>query len=40
MAEFDAIRGLAGVGAYLLHRDPDDAALEPSWGTWSGSPTR
>jgi hypothetical protein len=27
MAEFDAIRGLAGVGAYLLHHDPDGTAL-------------
>lgn len=27
MAEFDAIRGLAGVGAYLLRRDPYGAAF-------------
>lgn len=32
MAEFDAIRGLAGVGAYLLHRDPDSAALRAILG--------
>lgn len=32
MAEFDAIRGLAGVGAYLLHRDPDGAALRAILG--------
>jgi hypothetical protein len=27
MAEFDTIRGLAGIGAYLLHHDPDGPAL-------------
>lgn len=27
MAEFDTIRGLAGVGAYLLHHDPAGTAL-------------
>lgn len=27
MAEFDTIRGLAGVGAYLLHHDPDGSAI-------------
>jgi hypothetical protein len=27
MAEFDTIRGLAGLGAYLLHHDPDGTAL-------------
>jgi len=27
MAEFDTIRGLAGVGAYLLHHDPGGTAL-------------
>ncbi|MBB5808830.1 hypothetical protein F4560_008598 [Saccharothrix ecbatanensis] len=27
MAEFDGIRGLAGVGAYLLHHDPGGTAL-------------
>ncbi|MGW5049753.1 lanthionine synthetase C family protein [Actinokineospora sp. NPDC004072] len=27
MAEFDAIRGLAGIGAYLLHHDPGSTAL-------------
>lgn len=32
MAEFDALRGLAGVGAYLLHRDPDGAALRAVLG--------
>lgn len=26
MAEFDTIRGLAGVGAYLRHQVPDSAA--------------
>jgi len=28
MAEFDVIRGLAGVGMYLLHRDPADCLLK------------
>jgi lantibiotic biosynthesis protein len=32
MAEFDAIRGLAGVGAYLLHHDPDGSALRAVLG--------
>jgi len=27
MAEFDTMRGLAGVGAFMLHHDPDGAAL-------------
>lgn len=27
MAEFDTIRGLAGLGAYLLHHDPSSTAL-------------
>ncbi|MFF2657298.1 lanthionine synthetase LanC family protein [Kitasatospora sp. NPDC058032] len=27
LAEFDAIRGLAGIGAHLLHTDPDGDAL-------------
>ncbi|GAA4890209.1 MULTISPECIES: lanthionine synthetase C family protein [Pseudonocardiaceae] len=27
MAEFDTIRGLAGLGAHLLHHDPDGTAL-------------
>lgn len=32
LAEFDAIRGLAGIGAYLLHRDPHGAALRAVLG--------
>jgi lantibiotic biosynthesis protein len=32
MAEFDAIRGLAGVGAYLLHHDPSGTALRAVLG--------
>jgi hypothetical protein len=32
MAEFDAIRGLAGVGAYLLHLDPNSSALRAILG--------
>jgi lantibiotic biosynthesis protein len=32
ISEFDTIRGLAGVGAYLLRRDPDGAALRAVLG--------
>ncbi|HEX5115971.1 MAG TPA: lanthionine synthetase C family protein [Pseudonocardiaceae bacterium] len=32
MAEFDTIRGLAGVGAYLLYRDPHGPALRSILG--------
>jgi hypothetical protein len=32
MAEFDTIRGLAGLGAYLLHHDPDGTALRAVLG--------
>lgn len=32
MAEFDTIRGLAGVGTYLLHRDPHGPALRSVLG--------
>ena len=32
MAEFDTIRGLAGVGAHLLHHDPDGPALRSVLG--------
>jgi hypothetical protein len=31
-AEFDAIRGLAGVGTYLLHHNPDSSALRATLG--------
>ncbi|MCP2243507.1 lanthionine synthetase C family protein [Lentzea aerocolonigenes] len=32
MAEFDTIRGLAGLGAYLLHHDPGSTALRAALG--------
>ncbi|RSM80869.1 lanthionine synthetase [Kibdelosporangium aridum] len=32
MAEFDTIRGLSGLGAYLLHHDPDGTALRAVLG--------
>ncbi|MFS8104072.1 lanthionine synthetase C family protein [Lentzea alba] len=32
MAEFDTIRGLAGLGAYLLHHDPSGSALRAVLG--------
>jgi hypothetical protein len=32
MAEFDTIRGLAGLGAYLLHHDPSSTALRAVLG--------
>jgi lantibiotic biosynthesis protein len=32
MAEFDSIRGLAGLGAHLLHHDPEGTALRAILG--------
>ncbi|WP_455357155.1 hypothetical protein [Streptomyces sp. SYSU K217416] len=38
--EFDLVRGLTGLGAYLLHRDPAATSSAASCPTWSGSPIR